>query len=224
MSEPLVVAEELSRRFGEGATTTQAVRRASCTLHAGERIALVGPSGSGKSTLLNLLAGLDSPTAGSIRWPALGRREELRPAKVAMVFQGPSLLLPLSVEENVMFPVLLQGESEEEAHLRALTALSEFGIADLRDKLPEEISAGQAQRTAIARAVASRPALLLADEPTGQLDSATAVEVLTALLEVIDTLGVAAVIATHDPRVAARLDVLWEMNDGYLKTGAQCST
>jgi ABC-type lipoprotein export system ATPase subunit len=224
MSEPLVVAEELSRRFGEGATTTQAVRRASCTLHAGERIALVGPSGSGKSTLLNLLAGLDSPTAGSIRWPALGRREELRPAKVAMVFQGPSLLLPLSVEENVMFPVLLQGESEEEAHLRALTALSEFGIADLRDKLPEEISAGQAQRTAIARAVASRPALLLADEPTGQLDSATAVEVLTALLEVIDTLGVAAVIATHDPRVAARLDVLWEMNDGCLKTGAQCST
>jgi ABC-type lipoprotein export system ATPase subunit len=224
MSEPLVVAEELSRRFGEGATTTQAVRRASCAVHAGERIALVGPSGSGKSTLLNLLAGLDSPTAGSIRWPALGRREELRPAKVAMVFQGPSLLLPLSVEENVMFPVLLQGESEEEAHLRALTALSEFGIADLRDKLPEEISAGQAQRTAIARAVASRPALLLADEPTGQLDSATAVEVLTALLEVIDTLGVAAVIATHDPRVAARLDVLWEMNDGYLKTGAQCST
>jgi ABC-type lipoprotein export system ATPase subunit len=224
MSEPLVVAEELSRRFGEGATITQAVRRASCAVHAGERIALVGPSGSGKSTLLNLLAGLDSPTAGSIRWPALGRREELRPAKVAMVFQGPSLLLPLSVEENVMFPVLLQGESEQEAHLRALTALSEFGIADLRDKLPEEISAGQAQRTAIARAVASRPALLLADEPTGQLDSATAVEVLTALLEVVDTLGVAAVIATHDPRVAARLDVLWEMNDGYLKTGAQCST
>jgi ABC-type lipoprotein export system ATPase subunit len=223
MSEPLVVAEELSRRFGEGATATEAVRRASCALHAGERIALVGPSGSGKSTLLNLLAGLDLPTGGVIRWPALGRREELRPAKVAMVFQGPSLLLPLSVEENVMFPVLLQGESEQEAHLRALTALSEFGIADLRDKLPEEISAGQAQRVAIARAVASRPALLLADEPTGQLDSATAVEVLTALLEAIDALGMAAVIATHDPRVAARLDVLWEMNDGYLKTGAECS-
>lgn len=223
MSEPLLVAEELSRRFGEGTTGAQAVRRASCAVHAGERIALVGPSGSGKSTLLNLMAGLDSPTAGNIRWPALGPREGLRPAKVAMVFQGPSLLLPLSVEENVMFPILLQGLPEQQANALALSALSRFGVADLRDKLPEEISAGQAQRAAIARAVASRPALLLADEPTGQLDSATAVEVLTALLEAIDALGMAAVIATHDPRVAARLDVLWEMNDGYLKTGAECS-
>jgi ABC-type lipoprotein export system ATPase subunit len=223
MSEPLVVAEELARRFGEGATVTEAVRRASCVVHAGERIALVGPSGSGKSTLLNLLGGLDSPTAGGIRWPALGPRGDLRPDKIAIVFQGPSLLFPLSVIENVMFPILLQGLSEQQANALALTALVRFGVADLRDKLPEEISAGQAQRAAIARAVASRPALLLADEPTGQLDSTTAGEVLTALLNAVETLGAAAVIATHDPLVASRLDVVWQMNDGYLKTGAECS-
>ena len=223
MSEPLVVAEELARRFGEGATVTEAVRRASCTVSSGERIALVGPSGSGKSTLLNLLGGLDSPTAGSICWPALGPRESLRPDKIALVFQGPSLLLPLSVIENVVFPLLLQGLSEHEASVLALSALARFGVADLRDKLPEEISAGQAQRTAITRAVASRPTLLLADEPTGQLDSTTAGEVLISLLDAIEGLGAAAVIATHDPLVAARLDILWEMNDGYLKTGAECS-
>jgi ABC-type lipoprotein export system ATPase subunit len=223
MNEPLVVAEEVARWFGSGSTATAAVRRVSCTVRPGERIALVGPSGSGKSTLLNLLGGLDSPTAGSICWPALGPRDDLRPNKVAIVFQGPSLLLPLSVAENVIFPMLLHGLSEQESSERAASALARFGVADLSDKLPEEISAGQAQRTAIARAVASRPALLLADEPTGQLDSTTASEVLTSLLDAIENLGAAAIIATHDPLVAARLDIVWEMNDGYLKTGAECS-
>jgi ABC-type lipoprotein export system ATPase subunit len=111
-----------------------------------------------------------------------------------------------------------------DATVLAVAALERFGVAHLRDKLPEEISAGQAQRVAIARAVAARPALLLADEPTGQLDSITANEVLTALLASLAETGAAIIIATHDRRMAERMDILWEMNDGYLKTGVACST
>jgi ABC-type lipoprotein export system ATPase subunit len=224
MTEPLVVAEGVCRRFGLGSTATEAVRRVSCAIQPGDRIALIGPSGSGKSTLLHLLGGLDCPTAGSLSWPGLGPREVLRPAKIADVFQGPSLLPPLSVVENVRLPLLLQGRSEREATMLAEAALARFGVAHLRNKLPEEISAGQAQRIAIARALASRPALLLGDEPTGQLDSISADEVITIVLNAVAELDAAAIVATHDPRVARRFSIVWEMDDGYLKTGVSCST
>jgi ABC-type lipoprotein export system ATPase subunit len=224
MVEPLVVAVDVSRRFGSGDAATDGVRRASCEIYAGDRIALVGPSGSGKSTLLHLLGGLDRPTAGAVSWPALGPRERLRPSKVVDVFQGPSLLPPLSVLENVCFPLVLEGVPERNATLLAEAALERFGVANLRDKLPEEISGGQAQRVAIARAMAGRPVLLLADEPTGQLDSITAQEVLSTLLDAIREQGTAVVIATHDPLVAERLDKTWQMNDGRLETGVACST
>ena len=224
MTEPLVVAMGVSRRFGSGSAATEAVRGASCAVYPHDRIALIGPSGSGKSTLLHLLGGIDLQSAGTISWPALGPREGLRPGKIVDVFQGPSLLPPLSLIENVHFPLLLQGMAVRDAAVLAAAALARFGVAHLRDKLPEEISAGQAQRVAIARAVAARPALLLADEPTGQLDSISANEVLTALLDSLVGTGAAIIIATHDRRVAERLDILWEMNDGYLKTGVACST
>ncbi len=220
MAEPLAVALDVSRTFG----TVEALHHATCEIHEGDRIALVGPSGSGKSTLLQLLAGIDAPTTGTISWPALGLRERLRPDKIAVVFQGPSLLPPLSVIENVRLPVLLQGVSGEEAMSRAEAALATFGVSHLRDKLPEEISGGQAQRVAIARAIASRPVLLLADEPTGQLDSGTAQDVLSELLGTLAERSVAAVIATHDPRVAERLNEKWQMSHGVLKAGAACST
>jgi ABC-type lipoprotein export system ATPase subunit len=223
MTEPLVVAKGLCRRFGSGSTATEAVRWASCAIRPSDRIALIGPSGSGKSTLLHLLGGLDCPTTGSLSWPGLGPREALRPGKIADVFQGPSLLPPLSVVENVRLPLLLQGTSEREATVLAEAALARFGAAPLRNKLPEEISAGQAQRIAIARAVASRPALLLADEPTGQLDSISADEVISVVLAAVEELGAAAIIATHDPRVARRFSIVWEMDDGYLRTGVACS-
>jgi ABC-type lipoprotein export system ATPase subunit len=219
MTEPLVVATGVSRRFGLGSTATEAVRWASCVIQPSDRIALIGPSGSGKSTLIHLLGGLDCPTAGSLSWPGLGPREGLRPGKIADVFQGPSLLPPLSVVENIRLPLLLQGMSEREATVLAEAALARFGAAHLRNKLPEEISAGQAQRIAIARAVASRPALLLGDEPTGQLDSIGADEVITIVLDAIAELGAAAIVATHDPRVARRFSIVWEIDDGYLKTG-----
>ena len=223
MVEPLVVAVELSRRFGSGSAVVQAVRRATCEIVPGDRIALVGPSGSGKSTLLHLLGGLDDPTGGTVSWPALGARADLRPGKVANVFQDPSLLPQLSVAENVRLPLLLQDMADAESMRLADRALTVLGLAHLRDKLPEEISGGQAQRVAIARALAGRPALFLADEPTGQLDSITAQEVLSILLDALEASGTAAVIATHDPLVAARLDKVWRMNDGCLEIGAPCS-
>jgi ABC-type lipoprotein export system ATPase subunit len=127
------------------------------------------------------------------------------------------------VIENVGFPLLLEGVSEKEASGLAEEALARFGVAHLRDKLPEEISAGQQQRIAIARAFVAQPSLILADEPTSQLDSINANEVLTTLLNAAERLGAAAIVATHDPLVAARLDIVWEMDDGYLKTSVACS-
>jgi ABC-type lipoprotein export system ATPase subunit len=224
MAEPLVVAQEASRTYGSGSTAVEAVTRATCAVHANDRIALMGPSGSGKSTLLHLLGGLDSPTTGSVRWPGLGPRECLRPGKIVDVFQGPSLLPALSVVENVRLPLLLEGVSEREARISAEAVLDRFGVAHLQDKLPEEISGGQAQRVAIARALACKPSLVLADEPTGQLDSKSANEVLTTFLDIIAELGAATVVATHDTRVARRFGIAWHMNDGCLETGVACST
>jgi putative ABC transport system ATP-binding protein/lipoprotein-releasing system ATP-binding protein len=189
-------------------------------VHADARIAIVGPSGSGKSTLLHLMAGLDEPTVGSISWPGIGSRDELRPGPVAVVFQGPSLLPPLTVAENVALPLLLAGSDEPDARRRAEEALTRLGLSDLTDKLPEEISGGQAQRAAIARAVAGDPALILADEPTGQLDHATGADVVNTLLEAADHSGAALVVSTHDRAVADRFGECWEMHSGLLSIPA----
>jgi len=221
--EPLVEAVGVGKRFGSGLWATEAVQAASFSIFPGDLVALVGASGSGKSTLLNLIAGLDTPSSGEVRWPALGAREDLRPGKIAIVFQGPSLLTPLSVVENVRLPLLLNDLPEKEAALLADEALDRLHIAHLRDKLPEEISGGQSQRVAIARALASRPVLLLADEPTGQLDSATAQDVITTLLSAARELHAAALVATHDPHVARRFPATWQMDDGRLNAGAPCS-
>ena len=153
----LVRADALERVHGSGRDAVAAVIDASFTISARDRIAIVGPSGSGKSTLLHLIAGLDSPTSGSIAWPALGRREQLRPGPVALAFQGPSLLPPLSVVENVALPVLLGGGSEAEAMRIARAMLGRFELTEIADKLPEEISGGQSQRAGLARALAGSP-------------------------------------------------------------------
>jgi ABC-type lipoprotein export system ATPase subunit len=215
---PLAVAEQAGRRFGTGYTAVDALRSASCTISLGDRIALVGPSGSGKSTLLHLLGGLDAPTSGRVEWPAFGPRDGLRPGKVADVFQGPSLLMPLSVVENVRLPLLLVGIDGSAATREAERALGLFGLSHLRDKLPEEPSGGQAQRASIARALATKPRLILADEPTGQLDSATAVQVLDTLIGGLIEIGAAIIVSTHDPRIAARFDTVWTMSNGMLRT------
>ena len=193
-----------------------ALHPTSCAVPASARIAMVGPSGSGKSTLLYLLAGLEGPSSGEVRWPAIGDRRALRPGPVAMVFQGPSLLAPLTVRENVALPLQLGGTSRHEVETRTVDALAAVGVEALADALPEELSGGQAQRVAVARAIAGSPRLILADEPTGQLDHAAAANVMDALIAAADVTGAALVVATHDPAVADRLGACWRLHDGRI--------
>lgn len=213
---PLVEAHHLRRSYRQRYGEVIALAEASCTIHSRARIALVGRSGSGKSTLLHLLGGLDAPTAGTIAWPALGPRDMLRPAKVALLFQTQSLLPPLSVVENIELPLLLNHIDKETAQVRARATLLQMQLEHLADKLPEELSGGQAQQVAIARVLAHHPPLILADEPTGQLDHATAQRLLTLLLEALAGGESALVLATHDQRVAERLQVQWTMEHGIL--------
>lgn len=217
-SVPDAVAEavDAGRTFGSGEHAVVALARATCAVAPGDRIALVGPSGSGKSTLLHLLAGLDGPTSGIVRWPALGERSTLRPRLVSFVFQSQSLIAPLTVIENVEMPLLLQGSNAQSARERASRVLAAMELTSLAEKLPEEISGGQAQRIAVARSVVSAPRLLLADEPTGQLDHATASHLLDLLLVSLSP-NAALVIATHDMAVAERMTTRWRMNHGVLE-------
>lgn len=215
--QPLAVATNLARTYGSGATAVVAVHGASCTVEPGASIAITGPSGSGKSTLLHLLAGLDHPTAGAVTWPAFDGAA-LRPGPVSVVFQGPSLLPVLNVAENVALPLLLGGTEPGEATSRAADALDRLDLGFLADKLPEELSGGQAQRAAVARTLAGRPGLILADEPTGQLDHVAGATVVDALLDTVAHLGAGLVLTTHDPLVAERFPVRWAMRDGALTT------
>jgi putative ABC transport system ATP-binding protein/lipoprotein-releasing system ATP-binding protein len=217
----LVRCEGAARTFGSGPAATVALQATDCTIEPGDRVALTGPSGSGKSTLLHLMAGLDEPTVGTVSWPALGARPDLRPGPVAVVFQGPSLLPPLTVAENVALPLVLAGASDGAAHDAARVALARLGLVELADRLPEEISGGQAQRVAVARALAGSPRLILADEPTGQLDHANASVVVDVLLAAATHAGAALVVSTHDPDVAQRLSDVWELHGGRLATGRQ---
>jgi ABC-type lipoprotein export system ATPase subunit len=212
----LVHCDGISRTYGSGPNAVVALHDATCEIWPRERIAIMGPSGSGKSTLLHLIAGLETPTAGTIAWPALGDRASLRPGPVAIVFQGPSLLPPLDVVENVALPLVLAGVGQAEARERASAALARLDLTDLHAKLPEELSGGQMQRVAIARALAQRPRLLLADEPTGQLDQHTAAHVVEVLMDVASEMEAALVVSTHDPAVADRLDQHWPVADGRL--------
>jgi putative ABC transport system ATP-binding protein/lipoprotein-releasing system ATP-binding protein len=213
---PLVRCTGVSRTYGHGAAATVALAPTDCEVHEGDRIALVGPSGSGKSTLLHVMAGLDTPTNGHIAWPAIGERADLQPGRVAVIFQGPSLLAALTVLENVALALVLDGTSDAQARATARDALATLSLGDLHDKLPEEISGGQAQRVAVARALAGRPVLILADEPTGQLDRANGAIVVDVLLEAAGHTGAALVVATHDPTVADRFPARWQMHSGQL--------
>lgn len=214
MNEPLVTGTGVARSFRQGQGTIEALRPASFTVMPGDRIAIMGASGSGKSTLLQLIADLDVPTAGEIRWPALGPSGALRPSCIGIVFQSASLLPSLSAVENVEVPLRLLGR--DDVRSAALAALASVGLGDMADKLPDELSGGQAQRVGIARAMALRPRLVLADEPTGQLDQAAAQAAMDALLQSLAGSDAALVVSTHDPAVARRLTTRWQMDHGVL--------
>jgi putative ABC transport system ATP-binding protein len=214
----MVVAECLgvSRSFGSGDKTVLAVSGVDCQVTSTARIAVTGPSGSGKSTLLHLLAGVDIPTAGAVRWPELPPKPLGMPGGIGIVFQGPSLLPGFDVVENVALPMLLAGQDERVADENARAAIDLVGMSGASTKVPDELSGGQSQRVAIARVLVTRPALILADEPTGQLDHVNADRVITVLLSTAASLGAAIMVSTHDPAVAARFDEQWSMRDGRL--------
>lgn len=215
MSDPLVEGVDVSRSFNLGGVAFEALKPASFTVRAGDRIAIIGPSGSGKSTLMQLIADLDTPTSGQLLWPALGASGQLRPRHIGVVFQSPSLIPTLSAVENVEVPMRLLGGDNASRDI-ALKALACVGLADIADKLPDQLSGGQAQRVGLARAMALRPQLILADEPTGQLDEATAQKALDALLYSVSSGDAALVVTTHDPAVASRLKTIWRMDFGLL--------
>jgi ABC-type lipoprotein export system ATPase subunit len=215
-ADVLALCERVDRTYGQGSAATVALAPIDCAVREGDRIALVGPSGSGKSTLLHLIAGLDTPSHGQVSWPAIGSREDLRPGRVAVIFQGPSLLPALTVLENVALALVLDGIRDRTARSEARAALDRLDLGDLADKLPEEISGGQAQRVAAARALAGHPLLILADEPTGHLDRASGAIVVDVLLEAAQQSGAALVVATHDRTVAERFLTRWQMHSGEL--------
>ena len=212
---PLIEARNAARRFEVGNIIVEAVRSTDFTIYAGQRIALMGASGSGKSTLLNMLAGLEQPSAGSIRWPGLNASLPLRPQQIGFVFQSPSLIPVLTVLENVRLPLEI-ADIDPGAALAPEEALARLSLSDLRDKLPDQLSGGQMQRVELARALVTRPKVLFADEPTGQLDQATGKAVMQTLLAALDGSDTALVVATHDHSIADFMDELWRMDAGQL--------
>ena len=216
-----VEASRLTRRYGTGDAAVDALRGVSLDVPSGQFVAVMGPSGSGKSTLLHLLAGLDSPTAGTV---AIDGREltkmsdreltRLRRDRVGFVFQAFNLLPQLTAKENILLPLSLAGRKVDGAHVGAV--VERVGLSDRLDHRPSQLSGGQQQRVAIARALVSQPSVLFADEPTGNLDSASGGEVLALLREAVDALGQTIVMVTHDPRAAATADRVVLLADGRL--------
>lgn len=217
-AEKLVVCTEASRTFGSGRFAVVAVHGSTCEVETGARIAIAGPSGSGKSTLLHLIAGLELPTRGTVVWPSFSSVLTERAQDIGVVFQSPSLVPALDVAENTALPLVLAGISQHECDDRVAEALELVDLSNLAAKLPEELSGGQAQRVAVARVLALRPRLVLADEPTGQLDHATGQHLMNVLLAATVQIGAALVVSTHDRTVAERLDTQWAMHEGRLRT------
>jgi putative ABC transport system ATP-binding protein len=212
----------LRRRYGEGAAAVDAVAGVDLEFPRGQLTSIVGPSGSGKSTLMHLLAGLDRPTSGQV-WvdgveiTGLSDAEltRLRRDKLGFIFQFFNLIPVLDAEENVTLPLRIAGRKPDRAWLGQL--LETVGIADRRDHRPAELSGGQQQRVAIARALVSKPAVVFADEPTGNLDSSSSEQVMELLRRSVDELGHTVVVVTHDPRVASYADRVVLLVDGRVE-------
>ena len=217
MDEILVSLDSVSRSYADGRHQRAALTDISCQVMASDRVAVVGPSGSGKSTLLHLMAGLDKPTRGVVSWPALGSETDLRPDQICVVFQTPSLLPTLTVLENVELCWLLSKRDEREAQPAALRTIEKLGLSTIADRLPGELSGGQMQRVAVARALVCAPRLILADEPTGQLDSVTASKLIGELFDSVAHTGAALIVATHDMAIAGRMRSQWRMVHGKLE-------
>ena len=227
---PIIVASDLSRTYGEGDTAVHALRSVSVAFPAGQFTAIMGPSGSGKSTLMHLLAGLDQPTSGSVvvDGQELAGLDDsgltrLRRDRLGFVFQAFNLLPVLTAEENIRLPLTLAGRRPDAAWLDRL--VDAVGLRDRLAHRPSELSGGQQQRVALARALVHRPAVVFADEPTGNLDSRASEEVLALLRQAVDAFGQTVVMVTHDPQAASVADRIVVLRDGaVVHDGAAATT
>jgi putative ABC transport system ATP-binding protein len=220
-NEPVVVADSVARRYGAGETAVDALRGVSVDIERSRLTAVMGPSGSGKSTLMHILAGLDKPTTGTVQVAGteittLGDNDltKLRREHIGFVFQFFNLLPMLNARENILLPLTIAGEKPEDGWVDQV--VKDVGLGDRLDHRPSELSGGQQQRVAIARALVSKPTVLFADEPTGNLDSATGGEILQLMRTSVDTLGQTTVMVTHEPRAAAIADRILFLADGLI--------
>jgi putative ABC transport system ATP-binding protein len=217
----VVVGDDITRTYGQGDTAVQALRGVSVDIAAGKLTAVMGPSGSGKSTLMHILAGLDKPTGGTVsiagtEITALGDNDltKLRREHIGFVFQFFNLLPMLSAKENILLPLTISGRKPEEGWFDDL--IGQVGLKDRLAHRPAELSGGQQQRVAIARALVSRPTVVFADEPTGNLDSTTSGEILTLVRHSVDAYGQTTVMVTHDARAAEMADRVLFLGDGVI--------
>ena len=225
----VVSAGDLTRRYGSGDTAVDALRGVSLDIPRGQLTAVMGPSGSGKSTLMHILAGLDRPTSGSVVLDGVEITDlddadltRLRRDKLGFILQFFTLIPVLTAEENIVLPLSIAGEKVDQEWLDRLVAT--VGLQDRLTHRPAELSGGQQQRVAVARALASRPAVVFADEPTGNLDSKASEEVLMLLRRAVDEFGQTVVIVTHDPEAASHADRLLVLRDGHLVHDAAAGT
>ena len=219
--EAPVVAHDLTRVYGEGETAVNALRGVDIQVRDRELVAVMGPSGSGKSTLMHLLAGLDKPSTGSVTIAGTditnlsdAELTLLRRKHIGFVFQFFNLLPMLDVEENIVLPISISGEKPDKAWVEEL--LEKVGLTARRRHLPSELSGGEQQRVAIARSLVTRPTILLADEPTGNLDSATSGGILQLMRDSVEAYGQTTVMVTHDPRAASIADRILFIADGLI--------
>lgn len=217
----IVETSELCKVYGKGETVVHALRNVEFQAEQGEFVAVTGPSGSGKSTLLHLLGGVDIPTSGTVRIEGQDiyhkREKELaafRRRRIGFVFQFYNLIPVLTAEENIRVPLMLDGQRVDESFLNEL--LDILGLTERRNHLPSQLSGGQQQRVAIGRAIVHKPSLVLADEPTGNLDTQNGREVLTLLKSSVRKFGQTLILITHDPSVAAQADRVVTMQDGCI--------
>jgi putative ABC transport system ATP-binding protein len=224
LATTMLEAEGITRTFGSGRTATHALRGVCFSVEAGRLVALRGRSGSGKTTLLNIVGGLDLPDSGSVRVAehevtAMSEHERLRLRRtsVSFIFQSFGLIPILSAAENVGVPLRIAGTPPREREDRVRLMLDIVGLGEHAKQRPAELSGGQQQRVAIARALAGSPQVLLADEPTGQLDSETAKQIMRLLRAVVASEGVTALVATHDPNLIEIADSVLELEDGKIK-------